>query len=210
MNINLKIIDDYDIILSKLDQVTLLLSEYKNNIVKDTQELVDKVVRHLESLMRFSTNNAIDIITPTFMYFEEEFNNINNQEFQTKINHIFASWEENNIIPNTIKISSQIDEILPNYFNYNKIVNPNYQEIVDKITQDNSATFEVNSKIYFAAKIEENINVDSLGVIFLSNFLLVYGKFIFNFLRLNFTQDTEFSKFHKLSCYYKLFDELIY
>ena len=199
MEFKLKIINDYSAIISTLDEATLLLSEYKNNIVKDTQKLVNIVETLLKLLMLLSINNEIDIITPTFMYFEEEFNNINNQEFQTKINRILLSLKENDIIPNTIKISRQIDEILPNYFNYNKIVNPNYQEIVDKITQDNIATFEINSKIYFAARIEENTNVDSLGVIFLSKFLLVYGKFIFNFLRVNFTQNTEFSKFHKLS-----------
>ena len=154
---------------------------------------------HLESLMFLSINDAIDIITPTFMYFEEEFNNnINNQELQTKINRILLSLKENDIIPNTIQISRQIDEILPNYFNYNNLVNPNYQEIVDKISQDNSAAFEVNNS-YFSATIEENTNVDSLGVIFLSKFLLVYDKFIFNFLRVNFTQGTQFSKFCKLS-----------
>ena len=154
---------------------------------------------HLESLMFLSINDAIDIITPTIMYFEEEFNNnINNQELQTKINRILLSLKENDIIPNTIQISRQIDEILPNYFNYNNLVNPNYQEIVDKISQDNSAAFEVNNS-YFSATIEENTNVDSLGVIFLSKFLLVYDKFIFNFLRVNFTQGTQFSKFCKLS-----------
>ena len=195
----LKIINDYREIISTLDEATLLLSEYKNNIVKDTQKLVKTVETLLKSLMLLSINNAIDIIAPTFMHFEEEFNNINNKEFQTKINRILLSLKENDIIPNTIKISRQIDEILPNYFNYNKIVNPNYQEIVDKIYQDNSATFEVNSNSYFAATIEENIHVDSLGVIFLSRFLLVYDKFIFTFFRKNFTQATEFSKFCKLS-----------